>query len=150
MESLNDFTSETTWHVFTKFPMTFDSIEERHFVQMVMLRSPRWLRYWTASHFFLINSLFRASNKPCHCIKYRYDEGSLYYQLAHLSYTDLWTGSFYQHLTIKALQALYYTQPLHLRQASVITLIKIKSKERCIEFFLNIINIGACACVHFE
>ena len=45
---------------------------------------------------------------------------------------------------IKVLQALHHAPPLHLHEASAITLSKIKSKGRCISFSLNIINIDAC------
>ena len=50
---------------------------------------------------------------------------------------------------IKVLQALYHALPLHLHQACVITLSKIKSKGRCISLSLNIINIDAYTCVDF-
>ena len=53
-----------------------------------------------------------------------------------------------QYLTgeIKALQALHHVLPLHLHQASAITLSKIKSKGRCISLSLNIINIDVSTC----
>ena len=50
---------------------------------------------------------------------------------------------------IKVLQALHHVQPLHLHQASAITLSKIKSKGRCISLSLNSISTDACTGVNF-
>ena len=51
---------------------------------------------------------------------------------------------------IKALQALHHAPPLHLHEASAITPVKNKIKERCIRLSLNIINIDACTCVNCD
>ena len=52
-------------------------------------------------------------------------------------------------IKIKVLQALHHVQPLHLHQASAITLSKIKSKGRCISLSLNSISTDACTGVNF-
>ena len=51
---------------------------------------------------------------------------------------------------LKGLQALHHSPPLHLYQASTITLSKKTSKGRYISLSLNIINIDACTCVNFK